>query len=110
MFAIFFIYQQLASYLKIVKNCEWMFIENERSGFLKVYTRKRLINALADLIDEEYAGKANDIEIMHICVATIGLFKCLEGQDDDIRKIVCEICKKRYLTKFVFKNVNVFFC
>lgn len=43
---------------------------------------------LADLIDEDYGGDANYKEIVELCLATIKLFNCLEGEDVELKKIV----------------------
>lgn len=58
----------------------------------------RLVNALADLIDDEYGGRASYNEIKSICLATIKLFHCLEGQDNSMQRIV----------SFIVVKLNVF--
>lgn len=84
------ILQQLSTYLKTQEKLEPLFIEHRRLGYLKIPSRIRLVNALAQLIVNEYAGNANGVEIMSICCATIENFESLEGEDVELNKTVSD--------------------
>lgn len=80
--------QQLRVYLIQKKDGRLIFDEHNSLNILQKKTRLKLINYLADLIDDEYEGDASQIEIGWICLATVELFPCLKDENGGIVCII----------------------
>lgn len=72
------------------KDGHLIFDEYDVSLALQKKTRVKLINYLADLIDDEYESNASQTEIGWICQATITLFPCLEDDQGGIVSLTCQ--------------------
>lgn len=70
------------------KNLQQLFEENKRKNQISKVNRVKLVNTLALLIQEQYAGNATHTEIGCICEEVIGLFPCLKGANASIGYIV----------------------
>lgn len=77
-------FKQLRNYLEMQKKAGTIIKEHEQLNALTKKSRVKLMNLLAELIEEDYGDAATPTEIKSICQATITLFPSLKDETGGI--------------------------